>query len=394
MLGKPFQEAKVLFIPTAAMQNADKAAEITSRLRNELLQMGMQPGNITVHDIDGSLPEDDVMAFDAIYFTGGNTRYLAKRVRETGFDAIVKKFVFSNKVYVGMSAGSMLAMDNFNVDGLPESSPLEFKGLGLIKAFFTVHCEPGTPNRSDFPLPHISMQCNQGLEVTSGGFRLIEGVESTGFPREFADFLFRLQLNNTVAAMEENKVDYKRLITEPLMQLYNALTPAAAAVSETIITRPSKCVSTMYSDMRFSRDKPMKEYMYIRFREAGRESDILGLYFDMGRERYSYGLRIYKQTAAGMGRIRDGILANRQTFARELSAVKDLGMTVNGGLFAKDRFPDIEDDVIKNLLNRKHFYISKDCPVGDSVFCDGLANEISLAFAGLKGLYRLIASSL
>ena len=215
-----------------------------------------------------------------------------------------------------------------------------------------------------------------------------------GFPHEFVDFLFRLQFENTASAMEENKIDYKRLITEPLTQLYGALIPAAVAVSETIITKPSKCVSTMYSDMRFSRDKPMKEYMYIRFREPGRERDILGLYFDMGRERYSYGLRIYKQTAAGMGRIRDGVLANQQTFQRELNAVKDLGMTINGELFAKDRFPDIEDDVVKNLLNRKHFFISKDCPVGDGVFGGGLADEISQAFTGLKKLYKLINFSI
>jgi len=211
-----------------------------------------------------------------------------------------------------------------------------------------------------------------------------------GFPREFVDFLFRLQFNNTMAALEENKADYKRLITEPLTQLYHALIPAATAVSETITTRPGKCVSTMFSDMRFSRDKPIKEYMYIRFREPGRARDILGLYFDMGRERYSYGLRVYKQTAAGMARIRDGILAEPRAFARELTAIGDMGMTINGDMFAKDRFPDVADDTLKGLLNRKHFYISRDCPVGEGVFNGELAGEISRAFIGLRGLYRLI----
>ena len=177
MLGKPFHEATVLFIPTAAMQDAAKAAEITERLRNELLQIGIQPENITVHDIDGSLSEEDAMGFDVIYLTGGNTPYLAKRVRETGFDHIIKELVYANKVYIGMSAGSMLAMSDFNVDGLPEKTPLDFVGLGLINAYFTVHCKRGTPNRTDFPLPHISLCCNQALEVNSEGYKLIEGVE-------------------------------------------------------------------------------------------------------------------------------------------------------------------------------------------------------------------------
>jgi len=173
MLKKPFNETKILFIPTAAMQDKYKAMEISDRLQNELLQMGVLPDNITTHDVDGSLTEHDVMAFDVVYFTGGNTPYLAKRVREAAFDEIIKKFVYANKVYVGMSAGSYLAMINFNVDGLKESSPMDFAGLGLINAYFTVHCEPGTPNRTDFPLPHISLNTNQAIAVRWDGYEVI-----------------------------------------------------------------------------------------------------------------------------------------------------------------------------------------------------------------------------
>jgi len=181
MLDKPFAVSRVLFIPTAAMQDKAKAEEITERLRNELLQMGFMPNNIIVHDVDGTLTEQEVMAFDVIYFTGGNTPYLAKRVRETGLDELVKKFVYANKVYIGMSAGSYLAMANFNVDGLPEHSPVDFAGLGLINAYFTVHCKPGTPNRTDFPLPHISLKSNQAISVRWDGYEVIsasvEGYE-------------------------------------------------------------------------------------------------------------------------------------------------------------------------------------------------------------------------
>ena len=176
MLGKPFGEAKVLFIPTAAMQNKDKSAEITKRLCDELLQMGISPANITIHDIDGSLSEETAMDFDVIYLTGGNTPYLAKRIREAAFGKIIKRMVYANKVYIGMSAGSMVAMHNFNVDGLPETTPQDFQGLGLINAYFSVHCKPGTPNRTDLPLPHIAMQCNQGIEVNQKGYKLIDGT--------------------------------------------------------------------------------------------------------------------------------------------------------------------------------------------------------------------------
>jgi len=172
MLQKPFAETKVLFVPTAAMQDEAKAAAITSRLKNELLTMGIPDRNITIHDIDGTLSEAESLAYDVIYITGGNTPYLAKRVKADRFDAIIKTMLNANKVYVGMSAGSMLLAPSFNTDDLRNSL---YESLGLIQFYFDVHCKPGTPNRHDLPLPHIAMQENQAIEVVSDKYKLLEG---------------------------------------------------------------------------------------------------------------------------------------------------------------------------------------------------------------------------
>jgi len=113
MLQKHLAETSVLFTPTASMQNELKAIKITNRLKNELLTIGISSDNITVYDIDGSLSEEDAMKFDVIYFTGGKTPYLAERVLEKGFDKIIKKMIFANKVYIGMSAGSALLASHY-----------------------------------------------------------------------------------------------------------------------------------------------------------------------------------------------------------------------------------------------------------------------------------------
>ena len=215
-----------------------------------------------------------------------------------------------------------------------------------------------------------------------------------GFPESFADFLFQLQFNNTIDSLPENKITYKHLITEPLTLLCNALTPTALLVSETLITKPSKCVSTMYNDMRFSRNTPLKGYMYIRFREPSHEKDILGLYFDMGYDYYSYGIRIYKQTSAGMEKIRKNVIENSQPFMHELENLNQLNMRIFGDKYVKDHYPDIKNEVLKDLLNRKSFYFGRDCPINKSVYNDQLLNEISNAYNGVKGLYLLLKKSL
>jgi peptidase E len=107
MLNKSFDEAKNLFIPTAAQDGEGRFVADFSK--DGLYWLGILPENLTVYDIDGSLTAEKAMTFDVIYFTGGWDSYLLNRVKQTGFDKIVKKMVYSNKVYIGQNVGTVLA---------------------------------------------------------------------------------------------------------------------------------------------------------------------------------------------------------------------------------------------------------------------------------------------
>jgi len=168
MLGKPPAQAKVLFIPTAA--NSDESRPAAGSCFAELLSAGILPNNIRIYDIDGSLSLDQAMEHDVIYFTGGDTGHLLRRTKETKFDEIVKKMVYANKVYVGASAGSLIATPNIS-----NSYDKETVGLCLINAYLSFHCPEGTDPRTDMPLPHVPLTNNQALEVSWEGYRLIEG---------------------------------------------------------------------------------------------------------------------------------------------------------------------------------------------------------------------------
>ena len=215
-----------------------------------------------------------------------------------------------------------------------------------------------------------------------------------GFSKEFTDFLFTLQFRNTMELLPENKEDYKKFISNPLTLLFYSLIPTALSVSDTLVTKPSKCVSSMYTHMRFSRATPLKEYMYIRFREPSRNDNILGLYFDMGYQHYSYGIRIYKQTSAGMEQIRESILKNKRLFTKELSGLNSLDMTIRGDKYVKDRYPGENCELLKELLNSRNFYIGRDCPIGESVFNGAIKDEIAGAYVGLKDVYSLLKKAL
>lgn len=173
MLGKPFSKAQVLFIPTAAQMD-DEAKKVAEILKNELLWIGILPENLTVHDIDGTLTKDDAMQFDVIYFTGGWDSYLLERIKETGFDEIIKAMVYANKVYIGVSAGTIIATPNI---GGCFGNPYNKKnsGLCLINAYIDAHCNHKPDMKpKELPLPHIMLCDHQALAVSCTGYELVE----------------------------------------------------------------------------------------------------------------------------------------------------------------------------------------------------------------------------
>lgn len=168
MIDKPIHEAKVLFVPAAAIDDAAK--EMAVWCKQELLRIGVSEENLRTYDLDGTITEEEAMLFDAVYFTGGSTSHLLHRIKKTGFAAIIKKMVHANKVYVGVSAGSMIATPNI---GEPYDETTA--GLCLINAYLSVHCPDDQQARTDLPLPHIPLTDNQAIAVRWDGYEIIAG---------------------------------------------------------------------------------------------------------------------------------------------------------------------------------------------------------------------------
>ncbi len=168
MLAIPTNEAKVLFIPTAAVDKETR--DIADMCKQELINMGIREGNIHTYEIDGSMNDQEAMGYDVIYFTGGDTNHLLRCIKEAEFDKIIKKMVAANKVYVGVSAGSLIATPNIG-----DVHEVQTTGLCLINAYLDVHCPDHTPARTDLPLIHIPLTDQQAVAVSWEGYHLIEG---------------------------------------------------------------------------------------------------------------------------------------------------------------------------------------------------------------------------
>jgi len=96
----------------------------------------------------------------------------------------------------------------------------------------------------------------------------------TGFRPEAVDFLAELAQNNDRSWFQPRKVEFERLLKEPMEALVAALAERFEARGLPLEADPKRSVSRIYRDTRFAKDKsPYKNNVYARFPWVGRGSD-------------------------------------------------------------------------------------------------------------------------
>ena len=137
-INKEPADTKVIFVPNAATGN-DSAREGIAVCVERLMNMGIPFGNILIYDLSLLISSDhertysnyiksipaslrimsaeELNQYDVIVFGGGDASILLKELKRTGFITPVKQAIENGLIYLGISAGSMIAAGNFS-DGL------------------------------------------------------------------------------------------------------------------------------------------------------------------------------------------------------------------------------------------------------------------------------------
>jgi len=180
LVGKPPGKIKLVFIPTAS--RTKRELRYVARSKKELLDLGVNEQNIKTLSLDSEVSYGEVAGFDVMYVCGGNTFYLLHRIRETGFDDIIRKFVEAGKVYVGVSAGSILLGPSIGSADTADKNDIGIKdatGLGLVDfVVFPHYCKKERQTfeklKKKMPYQIIALTDNQALEILENKTELIE----------------------------------------------------------------------------------------------------------------------------------------------------------------------------------------------------------------------------
>ena len=142
--GKPFSELNLVFIPTAAdVEEGDKDWLITDY--SNCKKLGFS--SIDIVDIS-AVPRDiwlpRIKKANVLLFGGGNIYYLMSWLKKSGLEKILPELL-KTRVYVGISAGSMVATNNLRMSTLQKLYsekvfPLrDDNGLGFVDFHIRPH---------------------------------------------------------------------------------------------------------------------------------------------------------------------------------------------------------------------------------------------------------------
>lgn len=144
LLPKPLKDISVAYIITAAFgEEGEKSWLYTAKKQLESF------GISDIEDLDlRGKNKDQLYSIlsrkDIILVNGGNTFYLLKYIKESGFDEVIKQLVDENKIYIGVSAGSYIACPTIEQSHWKHQDRNDFDvkdltGLNLVPFLLTAH---------------------------------------------------------------------------------------------------------------------------------------------------------------------------------------------------------------------------------------------------------------
>lgn len=137
LLGKPFKKSHLTFVPTAAnIEEGDKSWLVDDMYNFKKLGFS----SFDVIDISAVSKDIWLPSFekaDVLVFGGGNVYHLLKWIKKSGLESMLPELL-KTKVYVGISAGSMITAKNISLSSAgilyyEKTGNFEkIKGLGFV----------------------------------------------------------------------------------------------------------------------------------------------------------------------------------------------------------------------------------------------------------------------
>lgn len=215
-----------------------------------------------------------------------------------------------------------------------------------------------------------------------------------GFTPETFRFFSDLKENNYKEWFDAHKHIYEKEVLNPLKALVATLSPAMYNIDPAFELRPHRCLSRIYRDIRFSKNKdPYKDFMWMSFQIPVTNDvwkDYPGFFMEISATGYALGLGLFQPKKKVMDAFRDEITYDAEEFQRVTQeTVLDRGYVVNGEEY-KRPIPNDLPEYFQQWMNRKGIWVSKTMPKGEELFSADFARIMEEDFKAMEWFYNFL----
>lgn len=216
-----------------------------------------------------------------------------------------------------------------------------------------------------------------------------------GFNESTIKYFEAIRKENSRSNYKEHETLYFEGVKEPLEELYHELFNYFGEIDSRLLSSKRRCISSAYNDARFSKEEPIKEYFYIRFKlDKGGKKSMPGFFLDASLEGYRYGMSIYKPESKDMEKIREYFLDNKYSAIDAVQRFRKAGLLeLQGEAYKKQRYPDA-DSVLQPLLERKRLAFVWESSLDEAFFSRSLLDNMLAAYDSVADIYQLMKEAL
>ncbi len=210
-----------------------------------------------------------------------------------------------------------------------------------------------------------------------------------GFSKNTISFLKKLAKNNNKDWFDANKPDYLKYVKQPTIELTSVLADRMLSIDNTFESNPSKIISRINRDIRFSANKsPYRSNIWFSFKPALIEwFNHPGFYFEFDTLKYGFGMGFYKASKETLDEFKESVVENPKEFQEVIKYNKlPFKFQLYGKEYKRPKKFEVSDE-LQTWLNRTNFYVACSFELDDVFFSEHLAQRLIQGFELLQPLY-------
>lgn len=211
-----------------------------------------------------------------------------------------------------------------------------------------------------------------------------------GFSQQGLTFLQEVRQYNSKEWFEEHRSDYEATLLTPFRALVESLGITMLHIDELFETRPTKTLSRIHRDTRFSRDKSRyRSNMWLTFKRHRKNwTDAPTYFFEIRPDSWHYGLGYYSASRPTMALFRQTLLEDPPRFLKVAECLGD-EFVLEGESYRRPLIKD-QPAALAHWYNRKSFAAMAIRQDMSALFNGELVTVLAEGFTRLEPLYRYL----